>query len=82
MLFRSHKYREVLDDFGLTRLGMDSAALAEPGAVADLVCSVLSEATAVSAAMEAGLPAVRERSMHNFSVIHAAARAGARGGAR
>ena len=78
----SHKYREVLDDFGLTRLGMDSAALAEPGAVADLVCSVLSEATAVSAAMEAGLPAVRERSMRNFSVIHAAARAGTRGSAR
>ncbi|MEY4366136.1 MAG: hypothetical protein RLZZ305_1480 [Actinomycetota bacterium] len=74
----SHKYREVLDDFGLARLGMDSAALARPGEVADLVCSVLAEASAVSAAMEAGLPAVRERSMRNFAVIHAAARGVAR----
>lgn len=69
----SHKYREVLDDFGLAHLGADAAALHEPSTVVELVVATLSERESVVARIAAGLPAVRERSMRNFAVIAAAA---------
>lgn len=70
----SHKYREVLDDFGLAHLGMDAAALHEPASVVDLVVATLADRGAVVSRITAGLPAVKERSLRNFDVIDAAAR--------
>ena len=75
----SHKYREVLDDFGLTGFGMDSAALNDPSVIVAAVNDCLSRHDAISAQIKSALPAVREKSMQNFRVIDAAARgAGAR----
>ncbi|MFM7263171.1 MAG: polysaccharide pyruvyl transferase family protein, partial [Acidimicrobiales bacterium] len=70
----SHKYREVLDDFGLAHLGVDAAALREPASVVDLVAATLADRGAVVSCITAGLPAVKERSLRNFDVIDAAAR--------
>ena len=71
----SHKYREVLDDFGLGHLGTDAAALREPATVVDLVAATLADRASVVARINAGLPAVRERSLRNFTIIHGAAAA-------
>lgn len=70
----SHKYREVLDDFGLAELGMDAAALADPGSVAAAVEGCIARRDELAQRIKSGLPSVRERSLRNFSVIHAAAR--------
>ena len=71
----SHKYREVLDDFGLAHLGVDAEALHEPATVVDLVAATLADRDSVVSRIAAGLPAVKERSLRNFTVIDAAARA-------
>jgi polysaccharide pyruvyl transferase WcaK-like protein len=68
----SHKYREVLDDFGLTGLGMDSAVLADPHVVVDAVVECVGRHDEIAATIRAALPAVREKSMRNFEVIHRA----------
>lgn len=65
----SHKYREVLDDFGLARFGMDSGALADPRRVAGEVASALREHDRITAAIAGALPAVKARSGRNFEVI-------------
>ena len=72
----SHKYREVLDDFGLVEFGMDSAELAHPQRVVAAVTDSLARHDAIAAQIGAALPAGREKSMRNFAVIDAAARAG------
>ena len=71
----SHKYREVLDDFGLSRFGMDADALSTPGVVVDAVNECLTDRDRIVASIAAGLPAVKTRSLLNFSVID---RAGSR----
>ncbi|MEI8398447.1 MAG: polysaccharide pyruvyl transferase family protein [Actinomycetes bacterium] len=70
----SHKYKEVLDDFGLASLGLDSSALDQPNEVADIVARVLASKDAMSQQISAALPAVKERSLRNFSAIAEAAR--------
>ena len=65
----SHKYKEVLDDFGLASLGLDSSALDTPNEVADIVVGVLATRDAISQQISAALPAVKDRSLRNFSVI-------------
>lgn len=65
----SHKYREVLGDFGLAQLGCDSAQLASPGVIVDLVENVLSRRDEMSRQIAQQLPAVKERSLRNFSEI-------------
>ena len=70
----SHKYREVLDDFGLVEHGMDSAVLSDPQRVVDAVTACVRDRDAVSARIAAALPAVRAKSALNFSVIDGAAR--------
>lgn len=70
----SHKYREVLQDFGLEAFGMDSADLARPERVVEAVSSCLSRRDEIAGQIRAALPAVHEKSMRNFSVIDAAAR--------
>lgn len=65
----SHKYKEVLDDFGLARFGCDSTALDDPESVVALVREALDDHGAIVATIEASLPAVRERSLANFTVI-------------
>ena len=70
----SHKYKEVLDDFGLSSLGLDSSALNNPSEIADVVGRVLSTRDELSQQITAALPAVKVRSLRNFSAIAEAAR--------
>ena len=70
----SHKYKEVLDDFGLSSLGLDSSALNNPPEIADVVARVLSTRDELSQQITAALPAVKVRSLRNFSAIAEAAR--------
>ena len=70
----SHKYKEVLDDFGLSSLGLDSSALNNPSETADVVARVLSTRDELSQQITAALPAVKVRSLRNFSAIAEAAR--------
>jgi colanic acid/amylovoran biosynthesis protein len=65
----SHKYKEVLDDFGLSALGLDSSALREPSAIADVVAHVLASKDEMSHKISSALPAVKIRSLRNFSAI-------------
>ena len=70
----SHKYKEVLDDFGLSSLGLDSSALNNPSEIADVVGRVLSTRDELSQQITSALPAVKVRSLRNFSAIAEAAR--------
>ena len=70
----SHKYKEVLDDFGLSSLGLDSSALNNPSEIADVVARVLSTRDELSQQITDALPAVKVRSLRNFSAIAEAAR--------
>ena len=70
----SHKYREVLDDFGLVRFGMDADALSTPDMVVAAVAECLADHDAIAAGISAALPAVKERSALNFTLIDGAAR--------
>ena len=65
----SHKYKEVLDDFGLSSLGLDSSALNNPSEIADVVARVLSTRDELAQQISAALPAVKIRSLRNFSAI-------------
>ena len=65
----SHKYREVLDDFGLTDFGMDSAELSRPERIVQKVLFALQNCDDISSQIEKALPAVREKSARNFAVI-------------
>ena len=69
----SHKYKEVLDDFGLSNLGLDSSALNEPSEIADVVVDVLASKERISQQISEALPAVKVRSLRNFSAIAEAA---------
>lgn len=69
----SHKYKEVLDDFGLSHLGLDSSALNTPSEIADIVVRVLSSKSEISQQISGALPAVKVRSLRNFSAIAEAA---------
>ena len=71
----SHKYKEVLDDFGLAEFGMDSSELTHPDKLAAVVANVLSRKAEIAEQISAALPAVRERSMKNFALIASAVRA-------
>ena len=70
----SHKYKEVLDDFGLSSLGLDSSALNNSSEIADVVARVLSTRDELSQQISAALPAVKIRSLRNFSAIAEAVR--------
>ena len=70
----SHKYKEVLDDFGLSSFGLDSSALNNPSETAGVVARVLSTRDELSQQITAALPAVKVRSLRNFSAIAEAAR--------
>jgi polysaccharide pyruvyl transferase WcaK-like protein len=69
----SHKYKEVLDDFGLANLGLDSSALNKPSEIADVVVRVLSSKDEISQQISVALPEVKVRSLRNFSAIADAA---------
>ncbi len=70
----SHKYREVLDDFGLADFGMDSAELSHPERIVQKVQYALQNCEAISSQIREALPAVREKSARNFAVIAQAVR--------
>ena len=65
----SHKYREVLGDFGLAELGCDTTQLASTDMIVDLVADVLARREEVSRRIAASLPEVQERSARNFAEI-------------
>lgn len=65
----SHKYREVLSDFGLVDFGMDSDSLDAPGVIVDRVVDALDNHDTYAARIATALPAVRQRSARNFAVI-------------
>ena len=69
----SHKYKEVLDDFGLSNLGLDSSALNAPSEIADIVAEVLASKDDISRQISVALPDVKVRSLRNFSAIAEAA---------
>lgn len=69
----SHKYREVLDDFGLARFGMDSSALCDPASVVRAVGECLADHDSIALAIASALPAVKARSALNFELIDRAA---------
>lgn len=62
----SHKYREVLDEFGLSQFGLDHRVLADPRVVVDLARVALDDAEGIRDRIKAALPQVRQRSMDNF----------------
>ena len=70
----SHKYREVLDDFGLAEFGMDSATLSTPSTIVSNVTNCLMNKATIEAQIREALPAVKERSALNFRIIAQAAR--------
>ena len=70
----SHKYREVLDDFGLAKFGMDSSVLSAPDTVVAAVSECLDRHDGIAQQMRTALPGVKQRSALIFSVIDAAAR--------
>jgi polysaccharide pyruvyl transferase WcaK-like protein len=70
----SHKYREVLDDFGLVDFGMDSQVLSTPDLLVTKVADALTRSAEYSAQIRAALPSVRSRSAKNFAVIAQAVR--------
>lgn len=70
----SHKYKEVLDDFGLSSLGLDSSALNTPSEIAHIVAEVLASKDDISRQISVALPDVKARSLRNFSAIAEAAR--------
>lgn len=71
----SHKYREVLDDFGLAEFGMDSAELRTPSHIVEKVTSALESREDICKQIQSALPSVVQKSSLNFSVIAKAARA-------
>ena len=70
----SHKYREVLDDFGLARYGMDSSTLSNPIEIVEQVQQCRANGPIIEMQIREALPAVKERSALNFSIIAQAAR--------
>ena len=70
----SHKYKEVLDDFGLSEFGLDSQSLRDSEGLARVVAAVLAKREVIALQIAAALPAVQERSLRNFSAIAEAAR--------
>jgi colanic acid/amylovoran biosynthesis protein len=65
----SHKYKEVLSDFGLEDFGFDAQCLDNPSIVTVKVMEALEQRDAIIGRIRAGLPNVQERSVRNFSVI-------------
>lgn len=65
----SHKYKEVLDDFGLSEFGLDSQSLRDPIALAHVVADVLAKREAIIQQISESLPGVQIRSLRNFSAI-------------
>lgn len=70
----SHKYREVLDDFGLAEFALDSKELSDPAVIVGLVRRALAEADSLAVQMARALEPVKKRSWRNFEVIAAAVR--------
>lgn len=78
----SHKYREVLDDFGLVELGMDASSLSDVEAVVGKVVDVLGRRDEIVQKIESALPSVKMRSEKNFEVVASVVAGATRGGRR
>jgi polysaccharide pyruvyl transferase WcaK-like protein len=68
----SHKYREVLSDFGLEDFGFDADSLDTPHVLVQKVQDALQQREQIGEQIQKNLPAVQERSARNFSVIASA----------
>jgi polysaccharide pyruvyl transferase WcaK-like protein len=71
----SHKYREVLDDFGLVEFGMDSTELESPQNIVNKVLDARGRKEEIARQIAARLPDVQERSRRNFAAIASVVRA-------
>ena len=65
----SHKYKEVLSDFGLEDFGLDSDSLNDSALIVHKVKDALNRRQEIKDQIHRNLPAVKERSARNFSVI-------------
>jgi colanic acid/amylovoran biosynthesis protein len=63
----SHKYREVLSEFGLEYLGAGHMDLADPSALASAVAAEVARREQITAAIARALPEVTARSEINFA---------------
>lgn len=69
----SHKYQEVMSDFGVERYGLAHESLARPTEVVDLIVAAWDEREDLVTSMTAALDHVHAESTHNFEAIAAAA---------
>lgn len=65
----SHKYREVLGDFGLAELGCDTEQLVSTEGIVDLVVASLGRRDEIRRQIDNTLPSVKQRSMRNYAEI-------------
>ncbi|CAB4667935.1 unannotated protein [freshwater metagenome] len=65
----SHKYKEVLSDFGLEDYGFDARALDDSSVIVRKVQEAIAHRDSLVTQIRSGLPAVKDRSARNFSVI-------------
>lgn len=65
----SHKYREVMSDFGVERYGLSHEALARPEEVVEKVIEAWGEQDELRRAMRSALDDVRRSAGRNFDVI-------------
>lgn len=63
----SHKYREVLNDFGLERLGASHTDLADPSTLASVVAAEVASREEITRMIAQALPDVTARSEMNFT---------------
>jgi colanic acid/amylovoran biosynthesis protein len=68
----SHKYREVMSDFGVERYGLSHEALATPSSVVDAVVDAWGAREDLHRSMRAALDGVRSAAAHNFEAVAAA----------
>jgi len=65
----SHKYREVLSDFGMVDCGYDANQLLHPEVLVDKVTWMIDHREEVVHQLRGALPEVRRRSNLNFDAI-------------
>jgi polysaccharide pyruvyl transferase WcaK-like protein len=65
----SHKYREVMTDFGVERYGLSHETLARPEQVVEAIAGAWSERDDLSSSMSGAIDGVRAESARNFDVI-------------
>lgn len=74
----SHKYREVMSDFGVETYGLSHEELADPASVVEMVVRAWKERDELSGSMTVALDGVRAEAAHNFEAVARALHTGDR----